>query len=76
MHSLLEYQCAYVTCDVLILADVFEEFCRMPLEYYKLDPAHYFTTPGLTFQAALRYSKVDLKLFTDLNMLLTVEKGI
>ena len=48
----------------------------MSLEYYKLDPAHFFTTPGLTFQAALRYSKVNLELFTDLNMLLTIERGI
>ena len=76
MRTMHDYQTMYCMSDVLILADVLEEFRRMSLEYYQLDPAHFFITAGLTFQAALRYSKVNLELFTDLNMLLTVDRGI
>ena len=37
----------HVPSDVLLLADVFESFWKMTLATYKLDPAHYFTAPGL-----------------------------
>ena len=33
------------------LADVFENFRKTCLEYYKLDPCHYFTSPGLSWDA-------------------------
>ena len=38
----------YLRADVLLLADVFENFRRMCLNQYKLDPAHYYTSPGLS----------------------------
>jgi len=76
MNTLLDYQNLYVTTDVLLLADVFEEFRRMSLSSYHLDPAHFYTTPGLTLQACLKHSKVVLELFTDIDMLLLTENGI
>ena len=42
----------------------------------ELDPLHYFTTPGLAWDAALRMSRVDLELITDENIYNMVENGI
>ena len=40
--------------DVLILADVFESFRDICLDYYELDPAHYFTTPNFAWDVMLK----------------------
>ena len=66
----------YIQSDILLLADVFENFQNMCLEIYELDPAHFLTALGLTWQAALKKVKVKLNLLTDINMLLIVEKGV
>jgi DNA polymerase type B, organellar and viral len=76
MQCMKDYQNLYVMTDVLLLADVFEEFRRMSMSYYKLDPAHYYTTPGLTFQACLKHTGVTLELYSDIDMLLLTENGI
>ena len=66
----------YLKSDTLLLADVFENFRKMCLEIYELDPAKFFSTPGLFWQAALKKTKVKLELTTDINMILMVEKEI
>ena len=58
------------------MADVFENFRDICIKNYKLDPAHYYTVPGLAWDAALKVTKVELELLTDMDMLLMVEKGI
>ena len=35
--------------DVLLLAEVFEKFIDTCLKYYELDPRHYFSSPGLSW---------------------------
>ena len=55
----------YLQLDMLILADFFERFRHMCLTHYKLDPLHYYTTPGLSWDVALRMSGVNLELITD-----------
>ena len=71
-----EYHDLYLKTDVLLLADVFEEFRKICMENYSLDPAWYYTSPGLSWDALLKYSKVQLELLSDLDMLLLFEKGI
>ena len=66
----------YLQLDVLLLADFFEKFPKICLNYYSLDPLHYFTTPGLAWDAALRMSRVDLKLITNENIYNMVENSI
>ena len=76
IKSMEGYLELYNETDVLLLADVFENFRNICLENYKLDPAHYFTAPGLAWDAYLKTTNVKLELLTDMDMLLMVEKGI
>ena len=76
IKNLGEYHDLYLKSDVLLLADVFEEFRNICLENYSLDPAWYYTSPGLSWDALLKHSKVNLELLTDPDMLLVFEKGI
>ena len=66
----------YFRSDVLLLADVFENFPKMCLEIYKLDPIKFISVPGLVWQAALKKKQVELDLLTDVEMLLMIEKVI
>ena len=66
----------YLQLEVLLLADFSQKFQRTCLDFYKLDPLHYYTTPGLAWDAALCMSRVDLKLITDENIYNMVENSI
>ena len=76
MEHLQDYHNLYNETDVILLADVFENFRGICINSYELDPAHYYTAPGLAWDAALKISGVELELLTDIDMLLMVEKGI
>ena len=71
-----EYHDIYLKTDVLLLADVFENFRDICVRHYRLDPAHFYTAPGLAWNAALKITGVSLELLTDMDMLLMFEKGI
>ena len=75
MQTMGDYHDLYLKTDVLLLANVFENFRKKCLEYYALDPAHYYTAPGLSWDAALKMTKVNLELLDDIEMHLMVEKG-
>ena len=74
--KLKDYHDVYLGSDVLLLADVFENFRRTALSTYKLDPAHYLTLPGYSWDALLKSTKISLELLTDPDMYLFVEKGL
>ena len=76
MKTLGEYHNLYNETNVLLLADVFENFRNICLEHYGLDPTHYLTAPGLAWDACLKMTGVNLELLTDVDMLLMVERGI
>ena len=76
MKNLEDYHNLYNQVDVLLLADVFENFRDICIKNYTLDPAHYYTAPGLAWDVALKVTKVELELLSDIDMLLMVEKSI
>ena len=71
-----DYHDLYLWTDVALLSDVFENFRTMALTDYKLDPAHYISTPGLSWDAAMKSTRTSLELLTDIDMHLFVEAGI
>ena len=76
MKTFKEYHELYNVTDVLLLADVFENFRDICLKIYGLDPIYYFTAPGLAWDACLKKTDIQLELLSDPNMLLMFEKGI
>lgn len=73
-----DYNDLYLKTDVLILADIFENFrsiCIKP-ESYGLDPVHYYTLPGFSWDAMLKYTGEELELLSDLKMINFFNKGI
>ena len=55
----------YLKKDLLLLADVFEKFNFACLKYYDLDPCHYFSVPGLSWDAMLKLIEVKLEKISD-----------
>ena len=74
--TLEDYHDIYIKSDVRLLADLFDKFRNTCLHNYRLDPVHYYTTPGLAWDAALRMAKVTLELITDIDMYTFIEDSI
>ena len=72
LKNMGEYHDLYLKSDVLLLADVFESFRKTCLQYYNLDPCHYFTS----WDAMLKMTNVKLELMSDINMYQFIEKGM
>ena len=70
-----DYHDLYLKSDILLLADVFENFRRTCLQHYKPDPVHYFTSPGLSWDAMLKMTGIKLELMTDVDMFQFIKKG-
>ena len=71
-----DYQDHYLEKDVLLLADVFEKFVSESLKFYKLDPSHYFSSLGLSWDGMLKMAGIKLELISDIDKHLFIEKGL
>lgn len=76
ISNLGEYSDFYVKLDVTLLCDVMQQFRTTCFEAYGLDPLHYYTSPGLAWNAMLKETQCELELLTDPDMLLMIESGI
>ena len=75
-RNLGDYHDLYVATDTALLADAFENFRKVCEERYGLDPAHYYSAPGLSWDALLKKTEVELVLLTDMDMHLMIERGM
>ncbi|KAL4083532.1 hypothetical protein QTP88_028848 [Uroleucon formosanum] len=73
--TLDEYSDLYLKIDILLLADVLENFRDICLTTYSLDAAYYYTAPGLSFDVCLKFTSIKLEFLSDYDMLLMCEKG-
>ena len=71
-----EYHNLDLGSDVILLTDVFENFRKTCMQYCRLDPCHYFTSPGLSWDAMLKMTNIKLELMTDIDMFQFIEKGV
>ena len=76
IHNLGDYHDLYLRTDVVLLANVFEAFRDTCLKHYKLDPAHFYTSPELAWKACLKHTGIKLERLTDPDMLLMFERRI
>ena len=76
MRTMGEYHDLYLKTDILLLADVFENCRKTCIQYYHLDPCHYFTSPGLNWNAMLKMTNIKLELMPDIDMFQFIEKGM
>ena len=76
IHNVGDYHDLYLRTDVVLLANVFEAFRDTCLKHYKLDPVHFYTSPGLAWKACLKHTGIKLELLTNPDMLLMFEWGI
>ena len=71
-----DYHDHYFKKDILLLADVFEKFIATCLKFYGLDPCHYFSSPGLSWDAMLKMTGIELEKISDIDKYLFIEKGL
>ena len=76
MKNMGDYHNHYLKKDVLQLADVLEKFIGTYFKYYGLDPCHYFSSPGLSWDAMLKMTGAELEKISDVDKYLFIEKGL
>ena len=75
IENMGDYHDHYLKKDVLLLADVFERFISTCLKYYEWDPCHYFSPPGLSWDAMLKMTFIELEKISDIDKYLFIERG-
>ena len=72
--SFKDYHLLYLKTDVLLLADVFENFRKTCFNYYGLDPANYISAPSLAWDAMLLKTNISLEQISDPKILDIIER--
>ena len=76
LKNLGEYHDLCLKTDVRLLTDVFRTFRDTCLHQYTLDPGHYMSSPGLSWDAMFKMTKINLDLFSEVDMQLFIKKGL
>ena len=75
-RSFKDYVEIYNLIDTLLLADIFENFREICFDNYGIDPACYYTSPGLFWDAMLKETGIQLELLSDIDMFLFFKRMI
>ena len=70
-----DYHDHYLKKDVLQLADYFEKFIATCLNFYGLDPCHYFSSPRMSWEVMLKITGIKLEKISDIDKYLFTEEG-
>ena len=76
VKDLGQYHDLYLKTDVLLLCDVFEKFINVCLGDYGLEPCHYFSSPGLSCDAMLKMTGIQLGKVSNIDVHVFLEKGM
>ena len=76
IKNLGKYHDLYLKTDILLLCYVFEKFVDFCLKNYGLDPCHYFSSPGLAWDAMLKMTGFKLEKINYIDIYLFLEKGM
>ena len=66
----------YLKSDVLLLACVFENFIKVSINEFKINPLYCVSLPGYTWQCGLKYTGINLQTLQDKDMILLLENNI
>ncbi len=70
------FELKFLPFDVLLPADVISEYRAECWSNFELDPLHYFTLPGLSWDAAMKLSGIKLEYLKDVSMYQFCERAI
>ena len=76
LRNLEDYHDLYLKTDVILSANVFEEFRNTCMKHYGLDPVNFYTSPGLAWKACFKKTGIKLERLTDPDILMIFERGI
>ena len=76
MKTVEDYHNLHLKCDVLLLADVFENFRHSSLKNHGLWPSHYFSVPALSWDVMLNMKKFRLELCSDVDIYFLFKKDM
>ncbi|CAG9833236.1 unnamed protein product [Diabrotica balteata] len=76
IKNILEYSMLYMKTDIMLLTCIFENFRQKCRGTYGLDPSWYYTMPGFSWDAMLKYTGCNLELLNDIDKIMFIEKAI
>lgn len=76
IRNVREFMELYISVDTLILEDIMEAFRGMCIDYYRLDPFHFYSLPGLASESCPKMTENELDLMQDLDQYLMIEGSI
>lgn len=74
--NLREYMEHYLATDITFLADVMENYRNFFYTKFELDPSHYLSLPGLSYDCMLRFTKSEIELISDMETYSFVKRSL
>lgn len=75
-ETVYDYILIYLSLDCLLLSDIYERYRSLCIQHFNLDPIHFYSSAGLSYNAALKMLKHPLELISDRTQLECILSGI